>query len=110
MHELPANWVLYSICGAVGGLISQLLQNNCIEYYRLAKGRIYLGTLGSIVISAVAGIIGDSNPINAFVWGAMGGGAIDKFLDMKKGQGISGDIICKHKEDEADDDEQTKDK
>ena len=84
MHHLPPGWLEYAFFGGLGGLIAQLLHNNCIELMQLKNGKLYLGTFGGMIISMFAGIIGDNNPVNAFMWGAVGSGFIEKLIERKK--------------------------
>lgn len=71
----------YAVAGALGGFIACLIQEGGIEVPRYKDRKVYLGSLGGILISAVAGCIGDSNPTNAFVWGLGGVGVIKRLLE-----------------------------
>ena len=52
-----------------------IVKQGYLELPRLQDHKLYLGALGGIFLGCVAGLIGDSNWINAFMWGA-GGGSI----------------------------------
>ncbi len=60
----------YAIWGGVGGLLSILSKNGCIELPKVRDRKLYLGGLQGILFGIVAGIIGDTSPVNAFFWGA----------------------------------------
>lgn len=65
----------FAMWGALGGLIATLVKSGCIELPRISDRKVYLGGFTGIVLGAVAGMIGDSNSLNAFMWG-VGGTAI----------------------------------
>ena len=81
----------YAIWGGVGGLLSLLTKNGCIELPKVREKKLYLGGLQGILFGVVAGIIGDSSPVNAFFWGAgssaMLAGMV-QFAERKLGGGM----------------------
>ena len=60
----------YAVWGGIGGLLSMLTKNGCIELPKVRDKKLYLGGLQGILFGVVAGIIGDTSPVNAFFWGA----------------------------------------
>ncbi len=60
----------YAVWGGIGGLLSMLTKNGCIELPKVRDRKLYLGGLQGILFGVVAGVIGDSSPVNAFFWGA----------------------------------------
>jgi len=65
----------YGGWGALGGFVSVIVKCGYIELPAIRDRRLYLGGFTGIVLGCVAGLIGDSNAPNAFMWGA-GGSAI----------------------------------
>jgi len=68
--------VWYALAGAAGGFISTIVRcDGCIVLPKIQEGRLYLNSLGGIVLGAASGMLGDANIQNAFMWG-IGGGTI----------------------------------
>jgi len=67
----------YVLFGALGGLVAILIQPGayfefpCIRCEGTRK-RLYFGTVKLLIVSAVAGCLGDKHPSNAFMWGLAG--------------------------------------
>lgn len=72
MHIPGSFCVEYIIAGGIGGLVGTLARCGYLELPKIHDGRVYLGALSGIIFGAVAGCIGDSNPVNAFAWGTAG--------------------------------------
>lgn len=70
------------LCGALGGLASELIKHDYLEGFKFKNNRIYLGCFRIIIIGAIVGIIAGMPPINAFMWG-MAGMFILKELQQK---------------------------
>jgi uncharacterized membrane protein YeaQ/YmgE (transglycosylase-associated protein family) len=72
MHIPGSFCIEYIIAGGIGGLVGTLARCGYLELPQIHDGRVYLGALSGIIFGAVAGCIGDSNPVNAFAWGTAG--------------------------------------
>lgn len=62
----------FAVWGGVGGLVATLAKCGYIELPTIKDRRIYLGGLQGIMFGIIAGLIGDSNSLNALLWGAGG--------------------------------------
>jgi hypothetical protein len=82
-------WFINLICGALGGVASVLVKDNCIELPTRKDNKLFLGSLGGVFIAAIAGVIGNNNPVNAFIWGAAGVAFVERLIARAP------DIICK---------------
>jgi hypothetical protein len=60
------------IAGAVGALVSDILQDNCLIMPEIKSGKIYLGFFGGLVIGAIAGYLIDGSAVTAFMGGFTG--------------------------------------
>jgi hypothetical protein len=80
----------YALWGGIGGLVSIIVKQGYLELPRICDNKLYLGAIGGIFLGCVAGLIGDANPINAFMWGAGGGGILQGFVSVAERS-----VICK---------------
>lgn len=90
--------LLYALCGGVGGLVSEYMAHGCLEIPSIKDKKLYLGSLGGVMIGAITGIIGDHDYINSFVYGCFGITILRRLLDTK-GLGLS---ICNLDKDTSD--------
>ncbi len=58
--------------GAIGALISDIVQDNCIVMPEFKSGKLYLGFIGGIAIGAIAGYLIDGSVVTAFMGGFTG--------------------------------------
>jgi hypothetical protein len=65
----------YAFWGAIGGFASVLVKQGCFEFPSIKDRKLYLGSGTGIILGAIAGLIGDSNWFNSFMWG-LGGSSI----------------------------------
>lgn len=65
----------FALWGGLGGFVSVLVKHGYFELPHAQDKKLYLGGLTGVILGAVAGLIGDSNSLNAFMWGT-GGSAI----------------------------------
>lgn len=72
MDHITFSWTFFGM-GALGGLASVILTPGGIELPKIKGGKLYLGPIGGILLGAIAGVVGDSNPINALIYGIGGG-------------------------------------
>ena len=62
----------YAIWGGIGGFIAILAKCGWFELPYLKDRRLYFGGVQGVLFGIVAGLIGDSNALNAMMWGAGG--------------------------------------
>lgn len=72
----------YGLYGGFGGLVAVLVKCGYIELPRIKDRKIYLGGLTGVVLGIIAGLIGDSNPVNAFMWGAGSTGILQGLVQL----------------------------
>lgn len=72
----------YAVWGAIGGLVAVLVKDGCIELPRVRDKKLYLGSLTGVILGTIAGLIGDSNPFNAFIWGIGGSTIMQGFVNL----------------------------
>jgi hypothetical protein len=74
----------YAVWGAIGGLVSILVKDGGIELPKIKDGKIYLGSMQGIILGIISGLIGDSTPFNAFMWGAAGGVVLTGLVNLSE--------------------------
>lgn len=74
----------YAVCGGLGGLTAVLVKCGYIELPQIRDRKVYLGGITGIVLGAIAGMVGDSNPMNAFMWGTGGSGILQSLVAAVK--------------------------
>lgn len=58
--------------GAVGALISDIIQDNCLVMPSFKDEKLFLGCIGGILIGGVAGYLIDGSMVTAFMGGFVG--------------------------------------
>lgn len=71
------------IFGALGGFISLILKDNCIELPKKIDGKLYLGGLNAIILGGIAGYFADGSLLTAFIGGFAGKEIVEKLLAKK---------------------------
>jgi len=69
------------IFGALGGLISLILNDGCLELPKKIDGKIYLGGLSALILGALAGYFTDGSLLAAFIGGFTGKEMVTKLLN-----------------------------
>lgn len=72
----------FALYGALGGVAGMIIKHPLyFEFPRFVRTecgwRLYYGSMKFIVISAIAGCVGDRHPVNAIVWGLAGWQVLD---------------------------------
>ena len=60
------------LAGAFGALVSDILNDNCLEIPKNLDGKFFLGAAGGIIIGGVAGLLIDGSFLTAFMAGFTG--------------------------------------
>lgn len=66
--------------GAVGALISDIIQDNCLILPEFKDQKLYLGSLGGILVGGIAGYLIDGSIVTAFMGGFVGKSIIISLL------------------------------
>lgn len=70
--------------GIAGGLIADILNDNCLELPKVNSGKFYMGFLGGTLIGGFAGLLIDGSFITAFMGGFMGKEVIGRLVSIEK--------------------------
>lgn len=81
MEEL----IIVAIFGVLGALVKDILSDNALDFLKVEKGKICLGSLGGLIIGGVAGYLIDGSPVTAFMAGYTGTAIITALVDGKTG-------------------------
>lgn len=76
--------VILAIAGALGALISDIIQDNTLTLPEKIDNTIILGSLGGVIIGAVAGYIIDGSFLTAFLAGYTGKEVIENLIGKTK--------------------------
>ncbi len=81
---MTGNIVSVIICGALGALIKDILNDNKISLPKKIDDTLILGSLGGIITGAILGYLIDGSLITAFLAGYSGKNVIENLLTGKK--------------------------
>ena len=69
------------LAGAIGALLNDVLNDNCIEIPKIFDGKMYLGILGGMLIGGSAGLAIDGSLTTAFMGGFTGKAVIQRLIE-----------------------------
>jgi len=81
--------LLYFIFGALGSLLKDIIQDNCLVLPSIKEGKFYMGFFGGMIIGAVAGYLTDNSLIMAFTSGFTGASVITMLTAKKKEETVT---------------------
>ena len=89
MIQITNLQIEYIVAGAIGGLVATLVKCGYIELPSIRDRRIYLGGVQGVLFGIIAGVIGDNNILNAFVWGIGGTSLIQGMVNLAETRCVS---------------------
>ena len=75
--------ILIAICGLLGALVKDILQDNKLVLPKIESGTLALGFIGSSIIGGIVGYFVDGNPLTAFMAGFTGYAALEALIKGK---------------------------
>jgi hypothetical protein len=78
-----SEFVVPTIGGAIGALIADMLDDNCISLPKIINGKLFLGFIGALCIGAFAGYAVDGSFITAAMGGYTGRKIIESLMLQK---------------------------
>lgn len=79
-----SEFVIPVVGGAIGALIADTLDDNCLTLPKIIDGKLFLGFIGALCIGAFAGYAVDGSLLTAAMGGFTGRKVIESLMFAKK--------------------------
>jgi len=66
------SYLIIFLAGFAGAFIADIVKDNCLELPKKIDGKLFLGSLGALIIGGFAGLAIDGSLLTAFMGGFIG--------------------------------------